>query len=156
MEVIEFKRLNEKTTVHRQSLNKGHPEEHLLKGCPDVPHEDLLDQFATVEADLISKTGFGAKFGNGFKLTGLSVTKSASGRRQFTPTGKLDYGWGPVGVTMPYLLAPDDENKKTKGANVLTPNELGNIETLLELVGDYATGERHQAKLNLEGDGKAA
>lgn len=151
MEVKEFKRLNGKTTVHRVSLNQGHEEDHILKGCPDTPSKDFLDQLATVEADLVARTGFGQKFGKGFKLTGIAVSKSASGRRQYTPTVLVDYGWGETGAAMPYLLEPDGPKKKTTVANVLTANELTNVETLLELALEYANGERHQAKLDLDG-----
>ncbi len=150
MEVTQVKRLNDATSVLWTTRNGQHEEKHSLDDCPDVPEKDFLDQMATVEADIVAKTGFGAKFGAGFTLTGISMSRNAAGRRQYVPHVKVNFGWGETGAAMSLLLAPDDEQKRTTGKNVLTPAELANIEQLFELGGKYATGSRHQQKLELE------
>ncbi len=150
LEVIQIKRLNEKTTVLWTTPNGQHVEHHDLTNCPDVPKEDFLEQLKLVEADLVKRTGFGSKFGAGFTLTGMSMTRNSAGRRQFSPSGMLDFGWGETGAAMAYLLEPDDEGKRTTGANVLTDKEVTQIETLFKLGAKYAAGERHQSKLALE------
>ncbi len=156
MDITQVKRLNETTSVLWTTLNGRHVETHELMKCPDPPDKDFLDQFDIVEADLIARTGFGKKFGDGLTFTGISVTKNAAGRRQFVPSVKLNFGWGEVGAATALLLEPDDEGKRTTGANVLTPVELGNIEHLFELAGEYAVGDRHQAGLALEGEEEEA
>ena len=150
MEVTQVKRLNDQTTVVWETPNGRHVETHELTKCPDPPNKDFLEQLDLVEADLIARTGFGKKFGDGLTFTGISVTKNAAGRRQFVPSVLLDFGWGEVGSATALLLEPDDEGKRTTGANVLTPFELRNIEHLFELAEDYAGGERHQTGLELD------
>ncbi len=155
MDITQVKRLNETTTVLWTTPNGRQVETHELTKCPDPPGKDFLDQFDAVEADLIKRIGFGEKFGKGLTFTGISVTKNAAGRRQFVPSVKLDFGWGEVGAATALLLEPDDEGKRTTGANVLTVFELKNIEHLFKLAAKYAEGERHQAGLALE-DGEEA
>jgi hypothetical protein len=149
MDITQVKRLNDQTTIVWTSPNGQHTENHDLTNCPDVPKKEFLDAMATVEADLTIRTGFGPKFAKGFKLTGISVTRNAAGRRQFVPSVKVDFGWGETGAAMPLLLEPDAEKKRTTGTNVLTPEGLANIEKLFELGAEYADGKRHQAKLEL-------
>ena len=149
MEVTKVKRLNDLTTVLRTSKNGGHVETHALEDCPDVPDKDFLDQLATVEADLVAKSGFGKNFGWGFTLTGISMSRNRNGRRQFTPSAKLDMGWGETGTSLSLLLEPDSEKPSTAD-NVLTKVELENIEQLFVEGAKYATGERHQSKLEIE------
>ena len=153
MDVQQVKRINDQTTVEWTTPNGQHQEHHDLTNCPDVPKEEFLDIMETVEADLVARTGFGAKFGNGFKLTGISVSKNAAGRRQFIPKVIVNFGWGETGAAMSLLLEPDDEKKRTSGKNVLTENELKNIEHFLKLGGEYAEGERHQGGLKLDATG---
>lgn len=150
MLVLQVKRLNDQTTVVWTTPNGQHAENHDLTNCPDVPNEEFLDIMETVEADLVARTGFGTKFAKGLKLTGISVSKNAAGRRQFVPTVKIDFGWGEIGAPMALLLEPDEEGKRTTGKNVLTANELKNIEEFLLQGGKYADGERHQGGLQLE------
>ena len=107
---------------------------------------------AAVEADIVKRTGFGEKFAKGFKLTGVSVTPNANGRRQFVPSVKIDFGWGEKGTALSLLLEPDEDKKRTTGANVLTDDELKRMDALFDLGAKYADGERHQAKLELEGE----
>ncbi len=152
MDITQVKRLNETTTVLWTTPNGRHVETHELTKCPDPPDKDFLEQFDLVEEDLIARTGFGKKFGDGLTFTGIAVTKNAAGRRQFVPSVKLDFGWGEVGAATALLLEPDDEGKRTTGANVLTAFELGNIEHLFELAAKYAEGERHQTGLGLDGE----
>lgn len=153
-DITQVKRLNETTTVVWTTPNGRHVELHELHRCPDPPGQDFLDQMDTVEADLIARTGFGKKFGDGVTLTGVSVTKNSGGRKQFVPTIMIGFGWGEVGAATPLLLAPDDEGKRTTGENVLTDVELRNIEHLFELAAAYAGGERHQTGLGLEDGGE--
>jgi len=149
MEVTKVKRLNDLTTVEWTKPNGRHTEAGSLEECPDTPKKDFLDQFATVEVDLIAKTPFGKKFGDSFTLTGISLTRNAKGRRQFSPSGKIDFGWGEIGVSMPLLLEHDDEGGST-AENVLTETETENIDQLFALAAEYATGAREQATLDLE------
>ena len=151
MEVTQVKRLNDQTTVVWTTPNGQHTEHHDITNCPDVPTEDFLGQFKLVEADLVARTGFGSKFGTGFTLTGIAMTRNAAGRRQFVPTIKVNFGWGETGMAMSYLLEPDAEKKRTTGANVLTEEEINRIQVLFKLGAKYAAGERHQAKLELTG-----
>ena len=151
MEVTQVKRLNDQTTVVWTTPNGQHTEHHDLPNCPDVPKEDFLEQFKLVEADLVARTGFGSKFGGGFTLTGIAMTRNAAGRRQFVPTIKVNFGWGETGMAMSYLLEPDAEKKRTTGANVLTEEDINQIQILFKLGAKYAAGERHQAKLELTG-----
>ena len=153
MLVLQVKRINDQTTVEWETPNGQHAEHHELTACPDVPKEEFLDIMETVEADLVARTGFGAKFAAGFKLTGIQVSRNAAGRRQFVPTVKVNFGWGETGAAMSILLEPDEEGKRTTGKNVLTANELKNIEHFLEMGGKYADGERHQGGLKLEETG---
>ena len=150
MEVTQVKRLNDQTTVIWTTPNGQHLEYHELVNCPDVPEQGFREQMLLVEAGLVAKTGFGEKFGKGFTLTGISMTRNAAGRRQFTPSAKVNFGWGETGSALSLLLEPDAENKRTTGANVLTERELTQIETLFKLGAKYAAGERHQAKLDLD------
>lgn len=152
MEVTQVKRLNDQTTVLWTTPNGQHVEHHELVNCPDVPKEDFLEQLKLVESDLVKRTGFGERFAKGFKLTGVSMTRNSAGRRQFVPTVKVNFGWGETGMGMSLLLEPDDEKKRTTGANVLTAKEVTQIETLFKLGAKYANGERHQSKLALEGE----
>lgn len=149
MEVTQVKRLNDQVTILWTTPNGQHLEHHDLTNCPDVPNEDFLEQFKLVEADIVERTGFGAKFGKGFTLTGISMTKNAAGRRQYVPSVKVNFGWGETGAAMSLLLEPDAENKRTTGKNVLTKPQLTQIVTLFKLGAKYAAGERHQAKLAL-------
>ena len=155
MQVTQVKRLNDQTTVLWTTPNGQHTENHDLTNCPDVPKEDFLEQLKAVEALIVAKTGFGSKFGGGFTLTGIAMTRNSAGRRQFVPTIKVDFGWGETGMAMSYLLEPDDENKRTTGKNVLTEKEVTQIETLFKLGAKYADGERHQLKLELEDEAAA-
>lgn len=159
MEVTKVKRLNELTTVEWTKPNGRHNEDGSLKDCPDQPHKEFLDQLATVEADLVARakgrvTFKAAKAGTGrasenFTLTGISMTRNSAGRRQFSASAKADFGWGETGVSLPFLLEPDPEKPSTSD-NVLSKQELANIEELFEQAQKYATGERHQATLDLE------
>lgn len=149
MEVTKVKRLNEKTTVLWRAPNGRHHHNSELEECPDVPHDAFLDQFATVEADLKARIGFGKKFEGGFTLTGISMTRNNGGRRQFTVSANMNLGWGDTGTSLPFLLEPDSEKPSTAD-NVLSPNELKNIEELFDQALKYAQGERHQATLALE------
>ena len=153
MEVTQVKRLNDQTTVIWTTPNGQHLEHHDLTNCPDVPKEEFLEQFKLVESDLVARTGFGSKFGGGFTLTGIAMTRNAAGRRQFVPSVKVNFGWGESGGAMPLLLEPDAEKKRTTGANVLTEKEVTQIETLFKLGAKYADGERHQSKLELDKTG---
>ncbi len=148
--ITQVKRLNDQTTVLWTTPNGQHTEHHDLTNCPDVPKEDFLEQLKLVESDLVARTGFGSKFGSGFTLTGISMTHNSAGRRQFVPTIKVDFGWGETGMAMSILLAPDAENKRTTGKNVLTEKEVTQIETLFKLGAQYAEGDRHQSKLALD------
>ena len=152
MDITQVKRVNDQMTVLWTTPNGRHLELHELTKCPDPPDKDFLEQLDTVEADIIARTGFGKKFGDGLTLTGISVTKNAAGRRQFVPSVKLDFGWGEVGAATALLLEPDEDGKRTTGANVLTDFELRNIEELFDLAAKYASGERHQTGLKLDGD----
>lgn len=154
MEVKKVRRINEATTVEWTQPNGRHTTEAALNDCPDQPEKDFLDQFATVQADLAAKIGFGKKFGERFTLTGVTMSRNRAGRRQFVPTAKVDWGWGEIGGTLPLLLEPDTE--KPSGAdNVLTDVELANIEQLFAEAKRYAGGEREQATLPLEEDEEA-
>ena len=152
MEVTQVKRLNDQVTVIWTTPNGQHLEHHDLTNCTDVPKDDFLEQLKLVEEVLVTRTGFGAKFAKGFKLTGISMTRNAAGRKQYVPSVKVDFGWGETGSAMSLLLAPDDENKRTTGKNVLTGNEVTQIETLFLLGAKYAEGDRHQTALKLEED----
>lgn len=149
MDIKKVKRLNDLTTVEWTKPNGRHTEAGSLEECPDTPKKEFLDQFATVQADLIAKTPFGKKFADSFTLTGVSLTKNAKGRRQFSPSGKIQFGWGEIGVSMPLLLEHDDEGGST-AENVLTEAETRNIDELFALAEDYVSGEREQATLDLE------
>lgn len=152
MEVTKVRRINEATTVEWTEPNGRHTTHSVLSDCPDQPEKDFLDQFATVEADLAAKIGFGKKFGERFTLTGVTMSRNRAGRRQFVPTAKVDWGWGEIGGTLPLLLEPDSE--KPSGAdNVLTEAELANIEQLFAEAARYAKGEREQTTLDLEEEG---
>ncbi len=153
MEVTQVKRLNDQTTILWTTPNGQHTEHHDLTNCPDVPKEDFLEQLKLVEADIVARTGFGSKFGGGFTLTGIAMTRNSAGRRQYVPTIKVDFGWGETGMAMSLLLAPDDEKKRTTGKNVLTEKEVTQIEALFMLGAKYAEGSRHQAKLELDRTG---
>lgn len=153
MEVTQVKRLNDQTTILWTTPNGQHIEHHDLTNCPDVPREEFLEQLALVESDLVKRTGFGAKFGEGFTLTGIAMSRNSAGRRQFVPSVKVNFGWGETGAAMSLLLEPDAEKKRTTGANVLTEKEVTQIETLFKLGAMYAEGKRHQAKLQLEPTG---
>ncbi len=152
MDITQVKRVNDQTTIVWTTPNGQHEENHELTNCPDVPEQEFLEAMDGVEADLVARTGFGAKFGKGFKLIGVAVTPNANGRRQFVPSVLIDFGWGEKGVPMALLLEPDAEKKRTTGANVLTDAEVKRLEALFECGAAYATGERHQAKLALEED----
>jgi hypothetical protein len=149
MEVTKVKVLNDLTTVLWTKPNGRHTEKGSLEECPDTPHKDFLDQLATVEADLAAKVGFGKKFEGRFTLTGISLTRNSAGRRQFSPSAKVDFGWGETGVSLPLLLEPDSEKPDTAD-NVLSQHELENVEQLFAEGLKYAEGERHQATLKLE------
>lgn len=150
-EVTKVKRLNEETTVLWETPNLGARTKHALEDCGDTPNKDFLDQMATVEADLIARTGFGKKFAERLTLTGITMSRNSAGRRQFKPSAKLDIGWGETGISLPLMLAPDSD--KPEAGNVLTDVEVKNIETLFELGLEYAQGERHQKGLALDGEG---
>ena len=152
MDITQVKRLNDQTSIVWTTPNGQHVEHHELTNCPDVPKEDFLEQMQLVEALLVKKTGFGAKFGEGFTLTGISLTHNAAGRRQFVPSVKVNFGWGETGAAMSLLLEPDAEKKRTTGANVLTEAEVTQIETLFKLGAKYADGERHQSRLELDNE----
>ncbi len=152
MDITQVKRVNDQTTIVWTTPNGQHEEHHELTACPDVPKQEFLDAMAGVEADLVTRTGFGTKFGKGFKLIGVAVTPNANGRRQFVPSVKIDFGWGERGTAMSLLLEPDAEGKRTTGTNVLTDAEVKALDHLFECGERYATGERHQAKLALEED----
>ncbi len=150
MEVTQVKRTDEKTTVLWTVPNGRHTAKGSLEGCTDVPEQDFLDQMATVEADLGARTKFGKAFERGLTLTGISMTRNHGGRRQYTPSVLIDFGWGPNGHSMPFLLEPDSE-QGAGSEKVLTPAEHKNIETLFELAARYTEpANRHQSKLELE------
>ncbi len=152
MGITQVKWLKDQMTVLWTTPNGQHVEHHDLTNCPDFPKAEFIEQLQLVESDLVAKTGFGTKFGSGFTLTGIAMTHNSAGRRQFVPSVKVNFGWGETGGAMPILLAPDDENKRTTGKNVLTEKEVTQIETLFKLGAKYADGDRHQAKLALEED----
>lgn len=153
MEVTKVKRLNDVTTVEWKRANGRHDELGQLAECPDTPNADFLIAFAAVQVALIAKTPFGKKFSDSFTLTGVSVTKNAKGRRQFSPSGKIQFGWGEIGVSMPLLLEHDGDGGTAE--NVLTEKETENIDDLFNQALRYAQGEREQATLDLK-DGEAA
>ncbi len=150
MEVTQVKRTDEKTTVLWTVPNGRHTAKGSLEDCTDVPEQDFLEAMDVVEGDLCARTKFGEAFERGLTLTGLSMTRNRGGRRQYTPSVLIDFGWGPNGHSMPFLLEPDSE----QGAGtekVLTEEEHEHIETLFNLAARYTKpANRHQSKLALE------
>lgn len=147
-EFSKVKRVNKGVTILWSSPNGQHREEGSLKDCPDTPNGDFLDQMATVEADIVGKIGFGAEFARSFTLTGITLSRNNNGRREFTPSATMDFGWGVKGFSIPTLLEPDDEAGSS--SKVLTASELSNMEELFNQAALYVDGNRHQAGLPLD------
>jgi hypothetical protein len=148
MEVTKVKILNELTTIEGTAPNGRHTSGWDLTDCPDKPHKEFLAALELVRGDLLAKTPFGKKFGDGFTLTGISVSRNTAGRRQFSASAKIDFGWGETGVSIPLLLAYDME--KQGADNVLSETETAHVDELFAEGLRYYEGARHQTELALE------
>lgn len=166
MEVTKVYHLNGETTVLRTKPNGRHDEGLSLEKCPDDPEDAFFDAMATVEACLVERAkgrvtfkkappdeGKASKY---FTLTGITMSRSSNGRRQFTASCKINLGWGEKGASLALLLEPDEERDGESGTgngNVLTDEELEAIESLFDEGNRYAEGHREtQREMELGGD----
>lgn len=171
MEVTKVKFIGEEVTVLRTKPNGRHDEGLSLEKCPDPPEESFKDALARVEACLVERAkgkvtfkkapADAGKASEQFTLTGISMSRSVNGRRQFTASCKIDLGWGEKGASLALLLEPDEERDGESGignGNVLTDEELEAIESLFAEGNRYAEGHREtQREMPLgEGEDEAA
>jgi hypothetical protein len=147
MEVTLVKHLSEKTTVEWSDEGSGMCGS-FVRDCPDEPSAEFRAALEAVRLDLLNRMAIdSAKLRERFRLTGVSVSLSSAGHRQFKPSGTLEFGWGESGVSLPLLRERVDEEA---GTSVLSDVELKHVEVLLDEGASYAVAARNQGELALE------
>lgn len=144
--------LNGRTTVEWREGNGNDEQKCSLVKCADAPNKSFTEALAAVEHDLIRMSGQISKsFKAAFTLTGMSISRSGSGRRVFQPTGYMEWGWGGRGESLPPLREGLDDDE---GPSFVTNTVLKHIDRLIAEGEKYANAER-QIQMDLPDEAAA-
>lgn len=140
MKLTKVWHLNGRTTVEWREGNGNDEQKCSLTRCADPPNKSFMEALAAVQHDLLRMSGQTAKsFKAAFTFTGLAISRSGAGRRIFTPTGYMEWGWGGKGQSIPPLREGLDDDE---GPSFVTNTVLKHIDRLVAEGVKYANAER--------------
>lgn len=119
----------------------------------DAPLPEFTDAVQDLKGDFLHVLGLPVKkVEDNVEMTGVSISETSNGVRQFILTGKLSCpGGGTVGLASPRVSEPSEE-EEADGDTRLTEAQVERIQEVEHQAARYASGERVQRQLELEAE----